>query len=61
MYTKTRSLPINMLNMNGKFIESFNSIHDCVKKYPNLSVRQITKCLTKMIKSHRGYKFEYKS
>lgn len=58
--TKTRMLPIDMFDSNENFIESFDSIQDCVKKYPNLNVRQITKCVTNQIKSHKGYKFKYK-
>lgn len=51
-------VPINMLDINGNFIKSYNSVRDCVKDNPKLRVTQINKVLRGKIKSSLGYKFE---
>lgn len=58
-FTKLQVLPIIMYN-DENFYEEFDSVKDCVKKYPQLSTSQISRVLKHIIKTHKGYKFKYK-
>lgn len=59
IYNKNDLLSINMFDKFGKFIEEFNSINECINKYPNLNSSQINRVLNGKIKSHKGYIFKY--
>lgn len=58
--TKNNIIPINMYKKDGTFVESFESVNACVKKYSELSASQINRVLTNTIKSHKGFVFKYK-
>ncbi len=58
--TKNNIIPIKMFDKQGNFIEDFDCINDCIKKYPELSSSQINRVLQNIIKSHKGYVFKYK-
>lgn len=58
-FTKLQVLPIIMYD-DKNFYEEFDSVKDCVKKYPQLSTSQISRVLKHIIKTHKGYKFKYK-
>lgn len=51
-------VPINMLDMDGNILNSYNSVRECVKNNPRFSVTQINKVLRGKTKSSFGYKFE---
>lgn len=56
---KNRVMGILMFKDNT-LVEKFESIDECVLKYPNLSKSQINRVLKGIIRSHRGYIFKYK-
>ena len=58
--TKVSYLPIIMFDKQGNKIKEFDSVKQCVEKYPELSTSQINRVLNKIIKSHKGYIFKYK-
>lgn len=60
MYTKNKILPIDMYDMEGNFIKSYDCVYDCVKDNPKFIASQINRVLRGILKSHRNHKFKYK-
>lgn len=58
VFTKINKIPILMIKDDK--VEEFNSIKDCVHKYPNLQSQQISRVIRGIIKTHKGYIFKYK-
>lgn len=57
---KNKVLPIIMRNKNNTEKYEYNCINDCIKENPQLSSSQINRVLNGVIKSHKGFVFEYK-
>ena len=60
LFTKNQVLPIQMYDKKGTLVAEFESVKECVVKYPNLTTTQINRVLTGKIKSHKGFVFKYK-
>ena len=58
--SKFGAFAIDMYSKDGHYLESFDSINDCVEKYSELDKSQIMRVLKKVIKSHKGYVFKFK-
>lgn len=58
--SKFGAFAIKMYSKDGTFLEEFDSINDCIKKFPNLDKSQIMRVLKNVIKSHKGYVFKFK-
>lgn len=58
--TKNEILPIIMYDKQDNIIKEFDSVKQCILEYPELSASQINRVLNHTIKSHKGFKFEYK-
>ena len=58
VYTKNNLLPIKMIDKAGNETV-YKNITDCVKDNINLTASQINRVLKGIIKSHKGFKFEY--
>lgn len=48
-----------MINKKTLVETKYNSVNECILNHPNLSASQINRVLTKKIKSHKGFEFEY--
>jgi len=57
--TKNSILPIIMKDKNGTVIKKYESVSECVKENSNLTSSQINRVLKGIIKTHKGYTFEY--
>ena len=60
-YIRNHYVPILMLDQDDNLIKEFNCVHDCVKEYPELKLRNINLVLSGSHKTTRGYKFKYKN
>ena len=58
--TKNNTIPIIVINKETLVEEEFNSVNDCINKYPDLKASQINRVLSNIIKSHKGFIFKYK-
>ena len=58
--SKFGAFAIDMYSKDGTYLESFNSINECIEKFSNLDKSQIMRVLKKVIKSHKGYVFKFK-
>ena len=58
--SKFGAFAIEMYSKDGAFLEEFNSINECIEKFPTLHKSQIMRVLKKVIKSHKGYVFKFK-
>lgn len=58
--TKNNTIPIIAINKETLVEEEFNSVNDCINKYPDLKASQINRVLSNIIKSHKGFIFKYK-
>lgn len=57
--SKNNILKIKMINKKTLEETKYNSVNECILNHPNLSASQINRVLTKKIKSHKGFEFEY--
>ena len=57
---KNKILPIKMYDKKLNLLEEFNSVEDCIIKYPELNKGQINRVLKHIIKTHKGFVFKYK-
>ncbi|MBQ0113236.1 MAG: hypothetical protein KBT03_08925 [Bacteroidales bacterium] len=53
------NLPIQMLNKANEVVGEYDTIKECATQN-NLDVSQIRRVLKRIIRSHKGYKFQYK-
>ena len=49
-----------MYDKKLNLLEEFNSVEDCISKYPELDKGQINRVLKRIIKTHKGFVFKYK-
>ena len=57
--TKNAVLPIIMKDKNNNVIKRYENVTECVKENNTLQASQINRVLKGIIKSHKGYIFEY--
>lgn len=48
-----------MKNKNNTVIKKYENVSECVKENPDLTASQINRVLKGVIKTHKGYTFEY--
>lgn len=48
-----------MKDKNGAVIKKYKSVSECIKENPKLVSSQINRVLKGVIKTHKGYTFEY--
>ena len=49
-----------MTEIKSGIKKEYKSVQDCINENSDLKVSQINRVLQKIIKSHKGYIFEYK-
>lgn len=59
VFNKNKILKIKMIDKKSNKEYLFDNVDKCVDMYPNLSKSQINRVLSKKIKSHKGFVFEY--
>jgi hypothetical protein len=57
---KNKIVPITMTEIKSGIKKEYKSVQDCVNENSGLKASQINRVLQKIIKSHKGYIFEYK-
>lgn len=58
--TRNKLLPIIMKDKDGNVLKEYESVHQCVIENPELQTSQINRVLKNVIRTHKGYIFEYK-
>ena len=59
--SKNAVLPIRMLDKQGNVIKKYENVTECVKDNDDFTASQINRVLKGVIKTHKGYRFEYDS
>lgn len=52
-------IPIAMYSKDGKLLEKFNSIKECIEKHSEFTSSQIARVCNHVIKTHKGFVFKY--